>query len=130
MPRVRTRAVSVQSENDTEIVSIAPAAEGWRAVVHSMDDEEGSKFHVYPILCWALVRRPYDEDGEKGIDTEVVPMIAEIRANYPSGTFIASHFKLFAGVAAPNVDPAEIARSDRQIEFEERVSVMPSAGDA
>jgi hypothetical protein len=130
MPRIRTADLDKKNDRDTLIVAITPAAPGWRAVVRKADDVDGSRYLVYPLLCWALVRRPYDEDGETGVDTEVVPIIADIAINSPGGTCIASHFKLFAGVAGPEDEPAEIARSNRQIELEDRADGVPSAADA
>jgi hypothetical protein len=116
-----------ENPRDRRIISISPALDGWRAVLVDVDDEK--KCLAFPVICWALCRQPYvdDETNERGVETYVAPVIAEVRANDPSGTVIASDFASFVGVAAPGETPEEILARHRTVLLRE---LAPSAGDA
>jgi hypothetical protein len=121
---------SEENPRDRHIVSISPALDGWRAVLVDPHDEH--KCFAFPVICWALCRKPYVDEGtnERGVETYVAPVIAEVRANHPNGTVIASDFASFVGIAAPGETPEEILSRHRDVELHEILASTPSAGDA
>lgn len=99
-------------EDEFQILSVASAYDGWRAVLTDPDDE--SKHFTFPIACWALVRRKVDDGEYKGTETEVVPMIAEVAANSPTGLEIMNSIN-FVGIAAPGQDPKDVVERNKKV---------------
>ncbi len=115
-------------DEELQILAIAQAADGWRAVLLSADDK---KPHAYPVLCWALVREPYEDGVDVGATTFVAPVIAELRANMPNGTVLACSIAGFVGLAGPGEDPNYIAqRNGRVAEFELATILETKGGQA
>ena len=108
-----------------QILAIAPAADGWRAVVLGAD---GNKLRAYPVVCWALVREPCNEGNDVGATTFVAPVIAELGVNMPNGTVLACSLTGFAGLAGPGEDPMDIAKRNGRVAEVEFASMFDTKG--
>jgi hypothetical protein len=108
-----------------QILAIAPAADGWRAVLLDADD---NKPRGYPVLCWALVREPYEDGSDVGATTFVAPVIAELGANMPNGTVLACSLDGFVGLAGPGEDPTDIAQRNGRVAELELASIFDTKG--
>jgi hypothetical protein len=67
------------------------------------------------------------DDGDKGVDTYVAPMVPEVKANEPSGVAIMDS-ENFVGVAAPNEDPEDVIKRHRHVQLVEGALEKGSAG--
>jgi hypothetical protein len=94
------------------IMQIAPAEPGWRAVYAQVAEGTWTR----PVVCWALIHEHYDDEDGKGMTTYVAPIVPELAANQPNGTFVGSFAGNFVGVAAPGEDPDAVRAKNEYIE--------------